>query len=579
MIKEPSSGSYEITEERDVFVPARDGTKLAIDIFRPKSAEKFPALLSLSAYGKGYESLDLPPQSPASPLHFQARAIEAGNPRYFVPRGYAHIIGDVRGSGNSEGEFDGFCSKKQAEDGYDLVEWIARQPWCDGKVGMVGISYLGTIQLHVAAEQPPHLKAIVPWNAITDFYREATYHGGILHTAFQWLYSVMIGQDNSVSATRKRLSEKEFRALIERAKKNPDLRMYPALYNYVDSPGKNPCFLDVILNPFDGPYYWEHSAYRKHDRIKVPFYAHSGWWAYAWIHLNGAFSNFNGVNAPKKLDIGGPVDTDHPLPDSYCKEMLRWFDYWLKGIQTGIMEEPPIRIYVMGLNKYRFENEWPLNRSIWTKYYLRNWGGLSTEPELHENPDSYVQQPPSETADISSLSYETQPFTCDVEITGPMALYLNASIDQEDTSWMVSISDTSDTEETELSAGYLKASHRALDETFSKPWAPYHPHTASDEITPGKVYEYAISMSPISNVFKKGHRLKLEISSKDNPGVTSATRNPIRSSSKGSFSAHGVGHHPWHMCSAKTVLHRVFHDQRFRSHILVPVIPETTPVV
>lgn len=564
---------YDIIEERDVFVAARDGTRLAVDIFRPKSDDKFPALLSLSAYGKGYQSLSLPPQSPASPLHFQSRAIEAGNPRYFVPRGYVHIIGDVRGSGKSEGEFDGFCSKRQAEDGYDLVEWIAEQPWCDGKVGMVGISYLGTIQLHVAAEHPPHLKAIVPWNAITDFYREGTHQGGILHTAFQWLYSVMIGQDNSVSTTRKKLSEGEFNELVNETKKDPDLQMYPALYNYVDSPKKNPCFLDVILNPYDGPYYGEHSTYTKHAQIKVPFYAHSGWWAYAWIHLNGAFSNYNGIDAPKKLDIGGPIDTDHPLPDSYCREMLRWFDYWLKGINTGIMEEPPIRIYVMGLNQYRFENEWPLKRTRWTKYFLGNWGRLSLEPESSENPDSFVQQPPSETADINSVVYETPPFERDTEITGPVALYLNAAIDQSDTNWMISISDGFAREETELTAGYLKASHRALDEKRSRPWAPYHPHTASETITPGKVYEYAISLSPLSNIFKKGHRLKLEISSKDNPGVTSATGTSLKSSSRGSLAAHGVGHHPWHMCSSKTVLHKIYHDQNHKSYVLLPMIP------
>jgi putative CocE/NonD family hydrolase len=253
--------------------------------------------------------------------------------------------------------------------------------------------------------------------------------------------------------------------------------------------------------------------------------------------------------------------------------MLRWFDYWLKGINTGIMEEPSIRIYVMGLNQYRFEKEWPLNRTEWTKYFLRNWGGLSLEPEVNENPDAYVQQPPSETAEIMSLAYETTPFERDTEIIGPIALYLNAAIDQDDTNWMISISDVTPNEETELTMGYLKASHKALDQELSRPWAPYHPHTASEKITPGKVYEYAIPMSPISNVFKSGHKLKLEIYSKDNPGVTSATGAPLRSSSKASFAAHGVGHHPWHMCSSKTVLHKIYHDQNYQSHLLLPLIP------
>lgn len=573
----PPRPIYKVKEERDVFVCARDGTKLAVDIFRPDAGEKkFPALLALSAYGKGYESLRLSPQGTSSPLHFQSRAIEAGDPMYFAARGYVNIIGDVRGTGHSDGEYDGVWSKQQAEDGYDLVEWAAGQPWCDGNVGMVGISYFGTIQLNIAAEQPPHLKAIVPWNSPADFYRESTHQGGILHMAHQWLYAAMIGQENSISLMKKRMKPEDFKRLCDEIKADPDVQMYPALYNMVDSPRKAPCFLDILLNPLDGPFYWERSAYTMYDRIKIPIYAHSGWWAYGWIHLVGAFRNYNGINAPKKLDISGRTDTEHPLPVWYCEEMLRWFDYWLKGIDTGIMSEPPIKIFVMGADKWRFENEWPLARTRWTKYYLRRWGDLSIEPETNASgPDCFVQQPPSETADIHSVVYMTSALQDDVEVTGPVSFYMHASIDQEDTNWMVSLGDLDKYgSEIELTVGYLKASHRALDKNQSKPWEPYHPHTYSEPVVQDRIYEYAISLAPTSNVFRAGHKIKLEIYAKDNPGVTSATGATLRTSaSRASLASHGTGHHPWHMCSSKTTIHRIYHDTTYPSYLYLPIIP------
>ena len=563
-ISPASEKKYGMVETRDVMVPMRDRVRLAVDVFRPDSRGKFPALLAISPYGKGIQSMSLPRQPDPSPIHHTP--IEAGNPEYLASRGYVHVIADVRGSGGSEGEYLGWMSNDEARDGYDLVEWIAAQPWCDGNVGMVGISYYGAIQLVIAAQQPPHLKAIMPWNAPADFYRESTHHGGILQMFFHYLYVQRISADASASVTLKSLPKEEVKRLVARLKEDPDIRINPEVFSFVDNPRRAPCLFDIIANPFDGPYYWERSPYTMYDRIKIPFYARSGWWAYAHMHLVGAFRNYNGIDAPKKLEIDAPVVEPRPLPDEYNAEVLRWYDYWLKGIDTGIMDEPPIRFFVNGAGTWRHENEWPLARTVWTKYYLRRWEELSTEPEeAMGKPDAFVQQPPDETAKIASIQYLSPRLEQDLEITGPAAIYLHAAIDQDDTNWIISLRDVAPSgKQTELSKGFLKASHRKLDPKLSESHTPYHPHCETEPVVPGRIYEYAIALAPLSNMFKAGHRIKVVIYSMDHARARDYDLAP---------ESLGRNHAPWHLCSSKTALHKVFHDAEHPSHILLPVIP------
>ncbi len=549
---------YEMKAERDVFVKMRDGKSLCVDLFRPEAEGRFPALVALSPYGKAKQSLGTQPQPPGAPLY--NASIEAGDSDFLASHGYVHIIGDVRGAGKSEGEYQGWMSKKEAEDGYDLVEWAAKQPWCDGNVGMTGISYYGTIQLIVAAEQPPHLKAIMPWNAVADFYREATHHGGIVQTFFHYLYSQRIAA-KSVSVMVERTPPGDLESLTRQIMEDPDIRMYPDIYASVDNPRVSPNFFDVIVNPVDGPFYWERSPYKSFDKIKIPFYASSGWWAYGHMHLVGAFANYLGIEAPKKLLIN-PSILPCPLPREYNEEVLAWYDYWLKQKDTGIMDEPPIQLFIMGSNKLRFENEWPLARTKWTNFYLRSWERLSLEAEdAMVDPDCFVQKPPSETAIVQSLKYLTPPLQQDMEVTGPIALYLHAAIDQTDTNWIVYLKDVNEQGlATELSKGFLKASHRELDEKKSKPWQPYHPHIKPEPVTPGKIYEYAISLAPTAYVLKEKNRIKLEITSMDHPKSNIA---PV---------SVGQVHLPYHLCSSKTTLHRIHFDKDHPSHLLLPII-------
>jgi len=553
-----SQPKYGIKVERDVNVPMRDGVHLAINVFRPDAEGKFPALLSLSPYGKEVQELPLPPQ-PLDKSILWDGVIEAGDTEYIVSRGYAHIIGDLRGTGGSEGEYVGIFSKQEGEDGYDLVEWIAQQPWCDGNVGMVGYSYFGEVQLTVASEQPPHLKAIFPTGVLTDLYRALAYHGGVLCLFIYGLWDGRGGTsglspNNAVSAMMKELPKEEFESRRQEALKNPDIRHFPNLYHLLNCPQKNPIFVDFLLNPYDGPFYRGRSNYTRFDRIKIPVYVVG-----TWGHFFGAAGHwalYSGINTPKKIMMKPRGFPTRPWRED-MDVVIRWYDHWLKGADTGIMDESPIKLFISGINQWRYEQEWPLARTQWTKFYLNSWEELSPAPELYQDePDCFLQQPLHLSTKRDSVKYLTSPLAEDLEVTGPAALHLFASIDQDDTNWIVKLIDADENgSELSLVTGYLKASHRAVDESKSTPWQPYHSHRSSEPVVPGEIYEYAIELVPTANVFRAGHRIKLEIGSMESPRDWEMV----------------MHFHP-HLCSSKTTVHKIYRDKEHQSHLLLPVI-------
>jgi predicted acyl esterase len=546
-------------EQRDVFITVRDGTRIAADVFLPEGDGPFPALVALGPYGKEIQSLPIPPQPPHSPVY--AREIEAGDPRILTEHGYAHVIADSRGIGKSEGVYRGWLNADEASDGHDLVEWAADQPWCDGNVGMIGVSYYGAVQLLVAATKPPHLKAITALNAPVDFYREGTHHGGIAHVFFDLIYK-MKARGDDVSTLVETLSPDELEALVARQAADPDLRMYPPIFNDATDPKRSPNFFDVLAQPFDGPYYWERSINTKYDDIEVPAYCGSGWWAFAHMHLRGAFQNFNGIKAPTKLYVESRVEAAAPMDHEYNLEAVRWYDHWLKGVDNGIMDEPRVKVHVRGKG-WREADEWPLPETDFTEFHLRRFSGLSTEPEpIDGYPDVLVQQPPQESPVVQRADYLTPPLTAPLELVGPAALYLHASIDDVDTNWIVAIADVAPGGAVvELTRGFLKASHRQLDEERSLPYLPYHPHLEAEPVPPGEVLEYAIELSPLSNVFGPGHRLRLSITALDHVYYPP-------------FDVElGAGHLPWHICRNATVTHHIHHGPATPSRLLLPVIP------
>ena len=554
--KQVAQQIYEVKEEKDVYFAMRDGVRLAADVYRPDAEGKFPAIIALSGYSKDLQRLGIPPQrhvGGSGGPHFDGGA-EAGNTDYIVSRGYAHVIANIRGTGYSEGESGGPVGK----DGYDLVEAIANQPWCDGNIGMIGMSYFGVTQLETAIERPPHLRAICPYQCAHRDYR-AAYDGGILHS-FNMLWhganlwgSAPVAR-NVQSAMIKTLPKKELNRCIQEARNNPDFKQYPHLYSILLHPERNPRFFDLLMNPTDGPFYWETQI--KPEGIEIPVYCGAGLGAIQLNILASTFDLYERVKGPKKLMITDVANPDRPF-HQWHDEFMRWYDYWLKGIDNRILDEPPIKRFVGGSNKWCFETEWPLARTKWTKFYLRTHNNVSTEPETADDipPNAFVQEPTTVTTEIKSLKYVTPPLSEDTELAGFIALYLYASIDTDDTNWLVTLNDVNmDGSQDMLTRGFLKVSHRALDEGRSKPWRPYHPHTKAEPVLPGQVYEYAIEIQPISHVFKAGHRIGLEISSLD--------RWPPYHSS-------------FHFGSSKVTLHKIYCSRKYPSYLLLPIIPKT----
>ena len=567
--------------ELDVTVAMRDGVKLCVDVYRPATDEKLPALLAFAIYNKDFQGPDMaeamPPQPAWTPLWTGPQ--EAGDTHFLTSRGYVHVIGSPRGVGKSEG------GGSREWDSYDLIEWIAAQPWCDGNVGMVGISGFGAEQFHVAKQQPPHLKAIFPFDprgayGVLGGFREE-YPGGVLH-----LFRYLVGHFSAIHQHKGppgKLPEPR-ETYWREAMANPDYRMYPNVFNLLAQKGQHmPPYFDLLIDPYDKEEVVERSE-ADFAKIKVPVYTGSGWYGYTYkTHLNGAQSYFANIVAPKKLMFTGPAHLERPF-HSFHHEILKWYDHWLKGIDTGVMREAPVKFWVMGENKWREATDWPLPETEWTKLYLRNWERLTPEPftpasvDQFTPPDAFVQMPPSQTTVIQKLRYLSEPLAHDTLIAGPAVLNLYAAIDQDDTNWIVVIKDVGpdvsvmtvregerelpkNLPEREVTRGWLKASHRALDPKRSKPWKPWHPLTraARKPVVPGEITEYSIEIMATANLFRRGHRICLEITSLDLPtGVAGATN---------------AEYVPYHICSSKTVLHKVYHDANRPSHLLLPVIP------
>ncbi|HLA81085.1 MAG TPA: CocE/NonD family hydrolase, partial [Thermoleophilia bacterium] len=269
-----SPRQYGVIVEENAYVPARDGVGLAIDIYRPDGPGKFPALLAMSPYGKTLQTFETPPQ-PFGKSCFEA-SVESGDPYFYAPRGYVYVIADLRGTGDSEGEYEGLFSRHEGQDGADIVEWLAEQPWCDGNIGTAGICYFSSMQLHVAAEQPPHLKCIAPWEIFgDDLYNHGQYEGGVqnifLYGLYTGTYPARCGYaiKNIKSAMIKNTPKAELDKLVAEALANPDLKQYPYLAHLLRYPEKNPVLFDFMLNPLDGPYYRERSVSERLDQIKV----------------------------------------------------------------------------------------------------------------------------------------------------------------------------------------------------------------------------------------------------------------------------------------------------------------------
>lgn len=554
---------HRVQEDRDVWLTLRDGTRLCVDIFRPADEQNFPALLAWGAYGKTIQSMkrgSLPPES----LLFD-HTLEAGDIDFFVRRGYGFIIPDPRGVGKSQGEFYGAYNPQEQKDTYDTIEWAAQLPWCTGDVAMVGYSYFGLIQMLAAAQQPPHLRCIMPLSFSDDYYQHA-YYGGVPNT-YTSMYWQFCPANNAVAWSEKLYSPEELKRRIGERLKDPDVAINSFLVKILTTwpPRYHTMYLDVLLHPLDGPFWQARSTRTFFDKVKVPVYLKCGWapsgrWT-ATVFNAFMDPRLNVVKKAAAMEAYGGLELPYRFMN---EEALRWYDHWLKGVDTGILDEPPIKLNVIGAG-YRFEKEWPLPRTEWRKCYLRSFGKLRWEPDPEESvtPDSFVHIPPNISTEVSSLTYTSDPFLRPTEFTGPVTLYLQAAIDTEDANFVAKLWVLLANGERHplCRFGSVRASHR-LDTKESKPWSPVHDHTTAVAVTPGEIREYVIEINPVALVLQPGQRIQLEIKSMD--------PSPYQQHDwMGKLGNMGP------IPSARPTHYRIYRDAMHQSYLLMPLIPKT----
>ena len=521
----PAARPFGLLIEKDVDVPMRDGARLKADVFRPDDGGKFPAILNLGPYQK--DKLWIPPptleEKPNPYMNW-----ETVNPEWWVPKGYAAVRVDGRGSGNSPGQCEPW-SFAEAVDFYDAIEWAAAQPWCNGKVGLSGISYFAINQWFVANLQPPSLKAIIPWEGFADLYRDALFHGGIAS-----LFMTNWFTGHLLHHTLGRASQH-----LPNAWAVNTLHFW--LSNNLDS------------GAFRG-------AQAQWDKITVPMFTVGNWSGMA-LHLRGNTEAFmRAASKHKKLRIHAGTHVHPFYTEEGRRDQLRFFDYWLKGIDNGIMNEPPVKLAIRKGHdeiEWRNEHEWPLKRTKWTKLYF----DLSKPaPGIPENAAGLISTNPDEstsrtyaatslgsmgsTSAASSqvmgggikpgmgISLETPPLPQDIEVTGPLAASFWVSSSTEDMDLFLTLRnigvDGNEILETgqqgapvPVAKGWLRASHRELDPDLTRPYRPYHKHVRRLYLKPGEIVKVDVEIWPTSMVFKRGHRIRLDVQPRDGVGSTS----------------------------------------------------------
>ncbi|MCW5983400.1 MAG: CocE/NonD family hydrolase [Bryobacteraceae bacterium] len=561
----------DIVMENLVPVPMRDGVKLFADVYRPAKPGKYPVLVSRTPYS-----------TERYPSAYEAAL-------FFSRRGYVYVFQDVRGRHESEGKWEPF--RDDIEDGYDTVEWAAKQPWSNGKVGMEGGSYLGHVQWRAAMANPPHLVAVAPRVAATSLYHDwITLNGGWrLSFNFGW------GPVRQESRIMQNTGPHTVAGGPEGISYDRVLWHLPLL-GMQELVGRRAQFYqDWIQHPDYDEYWKKLNAEEVFDRISVPVFTIGGWFD---IFSQGTLRGYAGMSRHGKTEaarkqsrmlIGpwghgssqktGDIDFGvHAHADTEAAE-LRWFDRTLKGLDNGLDREPPVTLYVMGKNVWRQENEYPLARTEYRKMYLssggrantdRGDGRLSWESPAGKATDSYSYDPdnpvpstggnnccgtptpagPMDQRPVSSrrdvLVYASDILADEVEVTGPLKVVLYASSDAPDTDFVAKLVDVfPDGRAINVAEGIVRARYR---ESLSAP----------KPLEPGKVYEFSIDMVGTSNVFLKGHRIRVDITSSHFPQFD---RNPNTGEPFGTGS------------SVRVARQSIHHSAQYPSHVLLPVIP------
>ena len=536
-------------------VPMRDRTELSADIYRPVGEGKFPVILNRTPYTKAGGST------------FKIA-------QYFTSHGYVYVAMDVRGRGDSDGTFEPY--RHDGQDGYDAIEWLAVQPWSTGKVGTIGGSYNGRIQWLTAIQQPPHLTAMIVLASPSDPFVEWP-TGQPLPMDISW-YHFTAGH------VLQNMEVVDWKKLYEHL---PLITMDEAM-------GRPNRFWKEEVEHAKLDSWWEDLRYQnKYDRVRVPVLNISGWYDDEQV---GTPLNYIGVTtkgsptirSSQKLLVGpwphainsstklGTVEFGPTAVIDMNAYWLRWFDQWLKGSDSGFMKEPPVRIFVMGENVWRDENEWPIARTQWTKYFLHSNGQantlsgngtLSSAGPASEPTDSYSYDPanpvkfitdpsfaqiggPDDYREVEQradvLVYTSDALTEDMEVCGPLRVHLSAASSARDTDFMAKVIDVWPNGFAQrLNDGMVRARFR---EGMDKP----------SLIEPGRVYSYDLDLWNTCQLYQKGHRIRVEVSSSAFPKYD---RNLNTGEALGQTTQMAVAQQ------------KIYHDREHPSYVILPIVP------
>lgn len=560
----------DIRMENLVPIKMRDGVVLYADVYMPTTPGKYPVLVSRTPYS-----------TERYPSAYTAAV-------FFARHGYVYVYQDVRGRHESEGKWEPF--RNDIEDGYDTIEWAAAQPWSNGKVGMDGGSYLGQVQWRAATARPPHLVAIFPRVASTSIYHDWITLNGGWRLSFNFGWGPVRQESRIMQNTGQHTMEDELSISYDK------LLWHLPLSNMQELAGRHAQFYrDWIKHP-DYDDYWKLLNVEEHfQEIGIPAHTAGGWFD---IFAQGTLHGYVGMAQKGKTEtarkqsrllIGpwghgssqkfGDIDFGEPAHVNEDAVALRFFDKWVKGLDNGLDKVPPVTLYVMGENKWRQESEYPLARTEYKKLYfassgsansVRGDGRLQWEVPADSKPDRYTYDPDNPVPTLGGnnccgtptpagpkdqrpnearndvLVYSTGFLTQEMEVTGPVKVVMHASSDTVDTDFVAKLVDVyPDGHAYNMCEGIIRARYR---DGLSRPKL----------MEPGKVYEFTIDMVGTSVLFKKGHRIRVDITSSHFPQFD---RNPNTGEPFGTSGVVKIAHQAVH------------HSQAYPSHILLPVIP------
>jgi putative CocE/NonD family hydrolase len=593
-----TSAPYELTVDRAVLIPMTDGTRLAADIYRPRGDGRFPAIVERTPYNRE-ESVILRTQTP----------------QFFAARGFVFVVQDVRGRFGSEGAWYPFKDDGwgKVRDGSDTIDWVASQPWCNGKVATAGGSYAGQTQMLLAPTQPPALTCCFVREAASDLAGQWCYRGG----AFEWGFNLDWMLRHGALTMRRQLQ------LVDRAINSDNRRFCPLPLGGQPELGAPFAWIHDLLHRADDAKFWRAFNFEKqYGNIDVPIYHMAGWFD---IFLDGSLRNFMGLqkkqesgvrgqgsggsgqSVRQKLIIGpwshGPTVNDPAFachvgdmdfgPNAvldFNAEMMRWYDHWLNGTATGVVDEPAVRYFLMGANVWKTADTWPPAGTQTQRWFLRegrsgtadspNDGVLSSErPRRREQADAFRYDPASpvptkggntlysgmkrtatgeETPDFSvtagprdqrpveplCLTYTSEPLAADLDVVGRVLLTLFASSDCVDTDFVAKLSDVfPDGRSMLVVDGILRARYRK---------GRFKPKL----LKPGQVYEFEVDLWPTAWRFAAGHRLRLAVTSSNFPRFD---RNL------------NTGENPALCGEMKVAVNTVYHDKQRPSCLRLPI--------